>query len=75
VTSHASPPPASDHPPAGPELEELQAEFPGYRIWRGVTGEHTRLIVAARTPGASPHTVVTADIAELRDALHGPAGP
>lgn len=69
------PQPASGHLPAAPELEKLQAEFPGYRIWREVTGEHIRLVAVARTHGASPHTLVTADEAELRNALHGPVSP
>lgn len=67
--------PATDHLPTAPELEKLQAELPDYRIWREVTGEHIRLVAVSRTPGARPHTVVTADMAELRDALRGAASP
>jgi hypothetical protein len=67
--------PVRGHLPTAPELEKLQAEVPGYRIWREVTGEHIRLVAVARTPGARPHTVVTADISELRDTLRRPASP
>ena len=55
------PQPASDRLPAVLELEKLRAELPGYRIWREVNGEHIRLVAVARTPGASPHTVVADD--------------
>jgi hypothetical protein len=53
-------------------LAALQEEFPGFRIWQEVTGEHARLVAVRRDPGTSPHTIVTADIAELRAALNGP---
>ena len=56
------------------ELAELQDEFPGFRIWREVTGEHVRLIAVRRRRGTSPHTVVTADLAELRAVLTGHQG-
>lgn len=63
----------SEHPAATPwELITLQEEFPGFRIWREVTGKHARLVAVRRDPGTSPHTIVTADIAELRAALNGP---
>ena len=72
MTSHARLSSASDHLPTPGDLASLQAEFPGYRIWREVTGEHVRLVAVRRTHGASPHTVVTADVTELRAALNGP---
>jgi hypothetical protein len=67
--------PASDQLPTALELKKLQAEIPGYRIWREVAGDHVRLVAVALTPGASPHTVITADMAELLDVLRGPASP
>jgi hypothetical protein len=61
------------------ELAELQEDFPGFRIWREVTGERVRLVAVRRRHGTSPHTVVTADPAELRAVLSGhrhiPASP
>jgi hypothetical protein len=65
---------------AGPrvtEIEQLQEEFPGFRIWQEATGERTRLVAVRRQHGTSPHTVVTADLTELRAVLdshrHTPA--
>jgi len=51
------------------ELAGLQQDFPGFRIWREVTGEHVRLIAVRRRRGTSPHTVITAEAAELRALL------
>ena len=51
------------------DLARLHAEFPGYRIWHETTGNRARLVAVRRYHGASPHTVVTADPAELRAAL------
>jgi hypothetical protein len=51
------------------ELAGLQEDFPGFRIWREVTGERVRLIAVRRWRGTSPHTVVTAEAAELRALL------
>ena len=63
-----------DDPPARPgELADLQQDFPSYRIWREALGDHVRLVAVTRQPGVTPHTVVTADVAELRAALAGSA--
>ena len=51
------------------ELTSLQQEFPGFRIWWEVTGKHARLVAVRRNLGTKPHTVVTADVEELRAAL------
>jgi len=51
------------------DLAELRREFPGFQIWREVTGERARLVAVRRWPGTSPHTVVTDDPAELRAAI------
>jgi hypothetical protein len=53
------------------ELAGLQEDFPGFRIWREVTGEHVRLVAVRRRRGTSPHTVITSEAAELRDLLSG----
>ncbi|HCU97298.1 MAG TPA: hypothetical protein DHU96_33165 [Actinobacteria bacterium] len=57
------------------DLASLQQEFPAFRIWQEVTGERARLVAVRRHAGTSPHTVVTADIAELRAVLTSPTGP
>jgi hypothetical protein len=61
------------------ELAELQEEFPGFRIWQEATLERVRLVAVRRRHGTSPHTVIAADVAELRAELTGssprPAGP
>jgi hypothetical protein len=59
-------------PPPRRDLADLQEDFPGYRIFREVTGERVRLVAVRRQHGTSPHTVVTADVGELRAALNGP---
>jgi hypothetical protein len=51
------------------ELADLQQDFPGYRIWQEPMGDRLQLVAVSRKPGASPHTLVTTDLAELRSAL------
>jgi hypothetical protein len=51
------------------ELSDLQQDFPAYRIWQEPMGASIRLVAVCRHPGTSPHTLVTADLAELRTAL------
>lgn len=51
------------------ELAALQAEFPVFRIWQEITGDRVRFVARSRRRGLNPHTVVTADLSELRDAL------
>jgi O-methyltransferase involved in polyketide biosynthesis len=51
------------------DLATVQADFPGYRIWREILPGRDRYIVRSLVPGLSPHTLVTDDLAELRDAL------
>ena len=67
---------ASDHNPdtlavgqAPDELADLREEFPGFKIWKEVIGERTRYIARSLTLGSHPHTVVTANLDELRAAL------
>lgn len=57
--------------PGDGDLADLQEDFPDFRIFKEVTGERARLVAIRRHHGTSPHTVVTADIAELRAALTG----
>lgn len=56
-------------------LAGLRLDFPGYRIWCEATGDHARLVAVSQLLGVSPHTVVTDDAAELRDALSHSACP
>jgi hypothetical protein len=51
------------------QLPGLLAEFPCFRIWRERTCDRVRYIARSLHPGLNPHTIVTDDIAELRDAL------
>jgi hypothetical protein len=59
------------------DLAALQRDFPGFRIWQEAMGERARLVAVRRQHGTSPHTVVTADLTELRAVLdshrHTPA--
>jgi hypothetical protein len=54
------------------ELATLQAEFPEFWICREIVRDRSRYVARSRQVGRHPHTVVTADQAELREAL-GPA--
>jgi hypothetical protein len=49
------------------QLADLRKQFPGFRIWREMTGERSRYLARS----ARPHTVVTGDLGELRTALSG----
>ncbi len=55
------------------ELTVLRDEFPAYRIWQEQLPGRTRYVARRRCQGLGPHTVVTADVGELREAL-APAG-
>jgi hypothetical protein len=52
-------------------LDNLRADFPGYTIDTEARSDDdpTRYIAVRREPGPGPHTVVTADPAELRAEL------
>ena len=50
------------------DLATVQADFPGYRIWREILPGRDRYVVRSLVPGLSPHTLVTDDLGELRDA-------
>jgi hypothetical protein len=58
---------ASDENQRG--LNDLKQDFPGYRIWQEPMGSQIRLVAVRREPGTGPHTLVTADLIELRAAL------
>jgi hypothetical protein len=51
-------------------LPALRADFPQFRIWRETEeGNRIRYIARSLGPGIRPHTLVTADLAELRAEL------
>jgi hypothetical protein len=56
------------------DLAMVQADFPGYRIWREILPGRDRYVVRSLLPGLNPHTVVTDDLTELRDLLE-PVSP
>lgn len=60
---------APDTSPWPSALASLQQDFPGHRIWQEITGERVRYIARRMHWGISPHTVVTADLVELRTLL------
>jgi O-methyltransferase involved in polyketide biosynthesis len=53
----------------GEDLAVLQAEFPAFSIWEEQMPGRVRYVARSRTEGINPHTVITADVDELREAL------
>lgn len=51
------------------DLTSVQADFPGYQIWREVRPGRERYVVRSTMPDLHPHTLVTDDLGELRDLL------
>ena len=47
----------------------LRADFPQFRIWPEVAGARTLYVARRLRRGTHPHTLVTADLNELRAAL------
>jgi hypothetical protein len=63
---------SSGSPPGGVDvalLLALRADYPRFRIWHEVTDGRIRYIARRLDPGSGLHTVVTSDLAELRDLL------
>jgi hypothetical protein len=56
-------------------LDQLRADFPDFDIAREITWGRIRYVSRRRRPGVQPHTVVTADLEELRAALSSPGSP
>lgn len=54
---------------SGLALKALQADCPAFRIWREITGDRARYISRSLHADIGPHTVVTDDLAELREEL------
>jgi S-adenosyl methyltransferase len=67
VTARDNVPEATETGTAAHALTALRADFPDHEIWREDDGRQIRYIAR----GQHPHTVVTADLGELRTALSG----
>jgi hypothetical protein len=52
-----------------PTLRELQREFPQFAIWREVMPDRTRYNAQRVGAGCGLHSVITADVDEMRDIL------
>jgi hypothetical protein len=57
------------------DLMVLQNEFPAFSIWQEETPGRSRYVARSRHQGLNPHTVVTDDLQELRDALQSGQTP
>jgi hypothetical protein len=63
--------PDATAPGDAPTLRQIREQYPQFVIWREAALDRARFIARARELGTSPHTVITADLSELRDALAG----
>jgi hypothetical protein len=69
------PQPQTQAEPETPDqLSGLREEFPAFRIWREDAHGRTRFIACRQHRDQHPHTVITDDPAELRNALKPGAG-
>jgi hypothetical protein len=53
-------------------LDQLRTDFPDFDIAREIIRDRIRYVSHGRRLGVQPHTVVTADLEELRAALSPP---
>jgi hypothetical protein len=60
---------------AAHELDTLREEFPGFSIWPENIVGRVRYVARRQYLGLRPHTVVTADLGEMRAALSAGPGP
>jgi hypothetical protein len=51
------------------EVARLREDFPRYAIGVVTTYDRRHYVAQRRKPGPGPYTVMTGDLAELRDAL------
>jgi S-adenosyl methyltransferase len=56
-------------PVVSDDLAVVRADFPAYQIWQEEGRSQPRYVARSRAWRLNPHTVVTSDLAELRDAL------
>jgi hypothetical protein len=67
--------PAPDHDAdAEAEMVRLRAGFPQFRIWREIRYGGDRYIARSRHLSTGLHTLVTADLGELRTVLENARG-
>jgi hypothetical protein len=65
-----------DYPWAAAQAEALAREFPRFAIWlEPAEDDKVRYIARNRHPEVHPRMVITADVAELRDALSADQPP
>jgi S-adenosyl methyltransferase len=57
------------------ELASLRHDYPGFRVWQEVTGDRVRYVARRLPLGGGLHTVVTADLDELRAVLDEAPAP
>jgi hypothetical protein len=57
------------------ELALISAGFPAFSVWRQVLYDRTLYTAQARDLATHPSTVITQDVAELRNALRGDGHP
>jgi hypothetical protein len=55
-------------------LADLRVEFPRYQIWEEIVRDRTRYVARSQQAGTRPHTLVTADLQELRNGLSAGTG-
>ena len=60
---------ATQTPASIDDLAGLRADFPAFKIWREQIPGRARYVARSQRPGLNPHTVVTSDLGELREAL------
>ena len=57
------------------KLAEIRQRFPAFRIaWEFTHGRRPRYVAQRARDGVHPHTLVTADLAELHDELSRASG-
>ena len=60
---------AGQMPTLSDDLTVLRADFPAHKIWQEQTPGRSRYIARSLREDLNPHTVITSDLAELREAL------
>jgi SAM-dependent methyltransferase len=67
VTTNASA--TGQVPPLAEDLTAVRADFPAFKIWKEDTPGRVRYVARSRSESLHPHTIVTPDLGELRQAL------
>ena len=58
----------ADGQPAA-ELAALRTRYPRFAIWQEITGDRIRYVARRQAAGHGLHSLITADLRELSDAL------